>query len=142
MDKTVDDGKIRRRMRLIAERRCTCCGVQDSRTLAGKQYCIPCYSRQREYGRRRREYLKSLGRCECCSAKDKRTESGFALCEVCASREKMRNEQKRAERVCARCGKQDERTLTGFTYCAECNEKINIKRRIAEKRRRSHESER
>lgn len=114
---------------MIAERRCTCCGVQDSRTLSGKQYCIPCNERQTESGRRRRKYLKSVGRCVSCTAKDSRTESGLALCDACASadmaRARVRQNRKRSERVCTKCGVQDSRTLAGSWYCERCRLKIN-----------------
>ena len=93
------DQRIRRRYdRLKAEGRCTQCGGQDERTLAGHTRCEACNSRAYRTARpktvaekttdaqrlrERRQAWRNSGKCGWCGAEDYMTQHGKPLCISC-----------------------------------------------------------
>ena len=96
----------------VNERRCTCCGKQDERTLSGRVYCVECYERhkanasprkkrtrqqQLDENQTRREWearCRQVQICVKCGTKDKYTINGHRTCMRCTA---LKNKQQRAK---------------------------------------------
>lgn len=91
--------KVRLRYdKLVSEHRCTQCGGQDARTLAGRTRCEFCYAKAYKP---RKEWSEQQKADEIRKHKEKRQERLDAM-------------------QCRECGKQDYSTLHGKQLCAAC----------------------
>lgn len=106
------DRHHRHYQKMVDEKRCTCCGKQDERTLSGRVYCMDCYKRhkanasprkkrtkaqQDEENKTRREWqemCRKLHMCVNCGAKDRYTINNHRLCLKCSTK---KNSQQRAK---------------------------------------------
>lgn len=98
--------KVRLRYdKLVSEHRCTQCGGQDARTLAGRTRCEVCYAKAYKPRNERSERQRAD--------------------------EVRKHKEKRYERLeakqCRECGKQDYSTLHGKQLCAACQRRCNEK---------------
>lgn len=114
--------KVRQRYAALAsERRCTQCGGQDARTLAGRTRCETCYAKAYKPRNER-------------SAQQKADE---------IRRHKELRQERIDARQCRECGNQDYLTLRGQQLCAKCRRRRNENaKRYAESGKRSEHSRR
>ena len=118
--------RVRRRYNLLAsENRCTQCGKQDERTLAGQKRCNDCFIKTyvpRQYRTEQQKLNEKLRRQE---LRDERTAAG--LCRECGREDYL---TLRGSHVCVACKRsRDERVKR---YAATGKKALNLKRRKEE----------
>ena len=112
---------------LKAERRCTCCGVQDERTLSGRVRCNPCMDYVKKRRLQQEGALIRAGVCVKCHGPVEPERIGMRMCAGCArahSEYMVRIQHQRiASGICTRCGKPMEPERVGMHLCTACSTK-------------------
>lgn len=87
--------KLTLREKRLAAKVCVCCGLQDERTISGKENCQLCADKKAEQAKRIRWNRGKNRQCVSCGKQDERTINGYTNCEVCASKKRGQRLKKR-----------------------------------------------